>query len=365
MLIHSVGSNSSCVSQLNWFQSSIQDLIDLPVGEISPRHPWYTNDDIRLPEEIKVAKPLHIAASVGDARTVKFLLQKGANINTTDTYLRTPLHYAAATHNTTIIGLLLSFGANIHAVEKLLKTACIVAVLSDRLGPLRIMTARGADLQARDVLGKTALYHAAAQGYMSVIPFLFTNSGDVTQGCHDPIYYTPASLMIPYGTRHELQFLLNLAPDPKVYSDGRANCLTACVQNQYMTRSLMEKFIRRISRPTAQRLVHQRGSVGGTPLYAACTLTLPHQQEYLIEVLLELGADLEQEGGDHGTPLMGASAAGRLTAVKILVSKGAKIVYSNCHGAKVSALDVARYFPDIVRWLLVDRYTQGPKWISK
>ena len=81
-------------------------------------------------------------------------------------------------------------------------------------------------------------------------------------------------------------------------------------------------------------------------------------------MLLGAGAQVELEGGDHGTPPMGACAAGRLTAVKILVSKGANISYKK-EGETVSALDAAKHFPDVKRWLLVGRYIEGPRLLTK
>jgi len=80
----------------------------------------------------------------------------------------------------------------------------------------------------------------------------------------------------------------------------------------------------------------------------------------MISLLHDTGAELETEGGDYGTPLMGACAAGRLQAVKLLARKGAKMLYCNEHGRSFSALRAAKYFPEIVQWLLVGRYTEGP-----
>ena len=83
----------------------------------------------------------------------------------------------------------------------------------------------------------------------------------------------------------------------------------------------------------------------------------------MINTLLEAGAQLEQEGGEHGTPLMGACAAGRLAAVKVLVSKSAKISYEK-EGQIFSALRAAKHFPEITRWLLVGRFTEGRRLLT-
>ncbi len=80
-------------------------------------------------------------------------------------------------------------------------------------------------------------------------------------------------------------------------------------------------------------------------------------------MLLEAGAALELEGGHHGTSLMGASAFGRLEAVKFLVRNGALIAYEK-NREVVSALQKARHFPDVIRWLLVGRFQEGPKLLA-
>ena len=81
-------------------------------------------------------------------------------------------------------------------------------------------------------------------------------------------------------------------------------------------------------------------------------------------MLIDAGAALELEGGDHGTPLLGACATGRLSAVKVLVSKGAKLHYTK-DGSTIRALDKAKNFPEIRHWLLVGRYIEGPRLLMK
>ena len=68
---------------------------------------------------------------------------------------------------------------------------------------------------------------------------------------------------------------------------------------------------------------------GGTPLYTAYTRTSMPLQSTTIRLLLDTGAELENEGGDYGTPLTGACAAGRLQAVKLLARKGGKMLSSS------------------------------------
>ncbi|KAL8835784.1 MAG: hypothetical protein Q9170_003178 [Blastenia crenularia] len=346
--------------QLNWFQCAIHELVDLPVGGATLPHPWYTNNYMRTPVA-GAATPLHNAATVGDYRIARFLLDQGANVHAIDMMSLTPLHYAAANNNTTMAELLLSFGANTNAVDKRLKTACMFAAQFDNLEALQLMVAKGADLRSQDELGRTALFYAADCDSLSVVAFIVSHGHELDLGCCGSTYYSPAFLILSFGSSNALQYLLNLAPNPRIYAETQFNVLTACVRNHHMTRSLFKKFLRRLSWPIVTKLLRERARAGGTPLYAICTLTHPSQQQDLLDTLLETGADIEHVGGDHGTPLTGACATGKLAAVKLLVARGANIAYKNDDGAIVSALDKAKHFPEIVRWLLVERFMQGPR----
>ncbi|KAK3169858.1 hypothetical protein OEA41_009242 [Lepraria neglecta] len=152
-------------------------------------------------------------------------------------------------------------------------------------------------------------------------------------------------LALSFVTPSQLSTLLNSAP------------------NVSMTASVFKKILKRLPQCLTSHLLAQRALDGETPLYTACSTGF-RLQHNLVSMLLGAGAQVELEGGDHGTPLMGACAAGRFAAVKILVSKGANISYKK-DGETVSALDAAKQFPDVKRWLFVGRYIEGPRLLTK
>ena len=152
----------------------------------------------------------------------------------------------------------------------------------------------------------------------------------------------------PYQT-----FLLNLAPNPSVYEPHQINIITATVDTNNPVN--LKRLLRRLPRPLIPRLLAHRDLFGRTPLYTAATCP----SEKVIDMLLDAGADLELQGGDHGTPLMGACAAGRLGVVKALVRRGARTSYTK-DGQLFSALSTARLHPKVTRWLLVGRFMEGP-----
>ncbi|KAI4100435.1 MAG: hypothetical protein LQ339_005496 [Xanthoria mediterranea] len=258
-----------------------------------------------------------------------------------------------------MIELLLGHGANVNAVNRCLSTPSMLAAEKGSMASLQILRARGADFQMRNVNGRTVLHYAALFGTPLIVPVL-TLAGDDDLGSQDWLGFTPLMHILASGNWHAILSIITFAPKLGDYHPDIFNVLSFGVCNAQMTISLLKKFMRRLSPSIVTTLLKHRDKWLETPLYAASTATSPSKQEDFINLLLEAGTDLEQVGGEHGTPLMGACAAGRVTAVKLLVGKGAKLCYEGDDGP-VSALHAARHFPEILRWLLVERFTHGPR----
>ena len=58
---------------------------------------------------------------------------------------------------------------------------------------------------------------------------------------------------------------------------------------------------------------------------------------------------------------MGACDAGRLPIIQLLVHRGAEIACLDESDVWVTALSMTRYYPAVVHWLLVDRFTDQGK----
>lgn len=349
-----------------WNATSILDLVEMQVANSSTQGRLAVKSGICFPANLDTSRPLQIAAYCGHVRIARSLLDCGASTDATDNYGRTALHFAAeaAMDETLMVELLLDYGANLQAVDRSLETPLMVAASTGKWNILQALVARGADLQVQNKWGSTTFHHATFSRSVSIVQFLFMGANDHNLAYEDIAGWTPLSLLLAYGTLDEILFTINLAPSPRAYEPKVSNVLACAVQNVDMTPSLLKKLLRRLSPPVVSTLLTHQSKLLGTPLYAACTISAPRQQESFINMLLEAGAALEQEGGRHGTPLMGACAAGRFAVIKLLVSRGAKIVYRK-DGISISALQAAKHFPKILRWLLVERYTMGPRRICQ
>ena len=323
-------------------------LINRPIDESLLQWTWEVMPDKALPSDFHSANSLNIAAGNGCISLVESLLKRGALVDFMDKHGRTPLHFAAIAGHLATIKMLLAFGANPHLPDRNLVSACMCAAGGDHLDAVRELLKAGADRQAQDSGYLHILHHAARADSWNVFFYLLSSTTRYELTVEDARGDTGIIYALRTAGPTQLSSLLNHALPDQAYLTNRSNAMTAAILNIPMTISGFKRFLKRLPQNLLPQLLCHQRMLGGTPLYAASTDTRPHQAE-LIYMLLDAGAALELEGGEHGTPLMAACATGRLPAVKTLVSKGAKLHYSK-DGITIRALDKVKHFPEIKHW---------------
>ena len=311
------------------------------------------NDLVSLQRDLATARPLHIAAYFGHLEIAKFLIDHGASIDGVDDRLRTPLHLAAKEGRTQVARLLIHYGANVDALDDRLQSPCMKAAEYGFFEPIQALIEGGADLTLQDRNHQSALHLAADWDHREVVVFLLTNTKGCLLNAEALRGESPISMLLWYKKPSYSSFILNLAPNPSVYEPRKSNVLASVTETNSPTH--LKMLLRRLPKALIPKLLAHRELGSGTPLYAAAT----KPAERCIDMLLKAGADLELEGGSHGTPLMGACATGRLEAVKALVRKGAKTSYIK-DDEVFSALSVAKHHVKVRQWLLVGRFMEGP-----
>ena len=73
--------------------------------------------DVNVKDEFFASTALHNSVFRGKLQIASSLIEKGAEINAADDYLRTPLHYAAKLGDVSMVKLLLDKGANASAID--------------------------------------------------------------------------------------------------------------------------------------------------------------------------------------------------------------------------------------------------------
>jgi ankyrin repeat protein len=97
-------------------------------------------------------------------------------------------------------------------------------------------------------------------------------------------------------------------------------------------------------------------STRSTPLYFAAA----QGNAGIVALLVQNGADVDASGGPFGCPLVAACLYGRFEAVKMLVRLGATILHDRADIAR-NIGRAARLHKEIIRWLLIGRYTDQKK----
>ena len=338
-------------------------LINRPINSSRMRWDWVVNPGMALPSHYWCANPLQIAADNGCISLVESLLERGALVNSMDQCGSTPLHFAAAADHVATIKILLKFGANLHLPARGLLNTCMCAARNDHLDAVRELLKAEADRQAQDIFRRHVLHHAALRNSWNVFFYLLASTTRYELTVEDNNGDSVTAYVLRNADPPQLSSILNHALPDQTYFTNRSNSLTASVMNFNVTTSVLKRLLKRQPQSLLPQLLVHQALFGGTPLYAAAVHISSHQVDKIC-ILLDAGAALEFEGGDHGTPLMAACATGRLSAIKVLVSKGAKLYYTK-DGSTIRALDKAKHFPEIIRWLLVGRYIEGPRLLMK
>ncbi|CAF9918761.1 hypothetical protein IMSHALPRED_004406 [Imshaugia aleurites] len=228
--------------------------------------------------------------------------------------------------------------------------ACLLRRLVSRVQPRLVHG--GAEPTLQDKNGRTALYLAVRYLHWNVVIFLINNMRHSDLGAETKRGQSVLSEALCWGN---FTFDLSCSIWHQVLASTNPIkvMLTATVTTD--DPALLKRLLRRVPKDLVASLLTHRALVGGTPLYAAATSSW----EDIIDVLLDAGADLELEDGDRGTPLMGACAAGRLEVVRTLVRKGTRTSCTK-DGQLIGAFSTARLHPKVTRWLLVERFMEGP-----
>ena len=100
-----------------------------------------------IPERDRASYDLTGAASDGDLKEVRGLINKGANVNITHGFSRTPLHEAAWGDHYDVAALLLKSGADIDARDHWKATPLLYAAWKNSVSVLRLLISQGAELQ--------------------------------------------------------------------------------------------------------------------------------------------------------------------------------------------------------------------------
>jgi ankyrin repeat protein len=268
---------------------------------------------------------LYWASKLGHDKSVRMLLNKGADVNTQGERYGSALQVASAGGHAKIVQMLLDRGADVNAQDGEYGSALQAASAggSDRI--VQMLLDRRAKVNAQGGRYGSALQAASAGGHAKIVQMLLDRCVDVNaQGGR---YSSALRAASAEGHDKIVQMLLDRGA--KINAQGRrySSALQEASAEGY------GKIVQLLLNGGAD--VNAQGGGYGSALQAASA----GGHDKIVQMLLDRGADVNAQGGEYSSALRAASAGGHAKIVQMLLDRGADV---NAQGGRYgSALRAA------------------------
>ncbi|MHC1704037.1 MAG: ankyrin repeat domain-containing protein [Tenuifilaceae bacterium] len=261
--------------------------------------------------------PLHFAIASQKIDIVKFLIDKGSDVNITSNTGETPLHIAAKLRMNDIVLLLISKGAKIDINDGANYTPLTNAIhhhnsisqVSGKLETVKILVENGADINKKGMWGWFPIQVAAEFGPVEVVDYLIDKGAIIpTEQGQDSYQLLNASCT--RGLDKLFEKLMEKGFDLQVNQYTRGLIHAAAAGGS-------EKIVEELLRKGFKVMV---GDVyGWSPLHSAAE----KGNLKVVELLVSLGADINDRNASGRTPYNLADYFGHKEVCDFFVSKGA------------------------------------------
>ncbi len=263
-----------------------------------------------LIKRLNFAEPLKYVIKSGKLDLLKYLVEKGIDFHTPNSYGVIPLHYAARWGRFEMVQYLVENGADVNAHNEEIGTPLYYAVQSKNLEIVRYLVEKGVEVNAYDEDMGTPLLEAARVDCLAIVQYLVENGAVVNVGKD---ICTPLHYAARWNHFEMVQYLVENGADVNAREDDGYTPLiyAAQVDNLEMVRYLVEK----------GAVVNVQEDEGDTPLHYAA------RGNYLniVQYLVENGASINVPNEKRMTPLHEAVRENNLSIVQYLVEKGAAV----------------------------------------
>ncbi|CAG0894432.1 unnamed protein product [Darwinula stevensoni] len=308
----------------------IRFLMELGAKEMAAKHAEGLHPDTR--EKTSRKTLLFLAASRNDLAKVQMLLEKGADVNATNSIGNRPLHAATSAGHAACMRVLIQAGANVNAENKDYERPLHAASTLATSEPVKILLDAGADVDAINKRRETALHAAAAVKR----PCLLI----VKVRTHRQILHsrTGSSRKATQCSRELKQIgrTINFITPSKYFEENLS--ISKCVN--FFLKELLRWGIG----------VDDRDIRGQTALHLACRSG--DGGSGIVIHLLRSGADPNAEDVDFNTPVVLAANSRAEESVRYLRRFGARLTHLD------ATLTLARQFPRFqnAKWKKFRRY---------
>ncbi len=282
---------------------------------------------------------LHLAAALGRADLVSYLLEKGTAVDAVSNDNITALHYAAEQGHTECLKLLLAAGASPNtAANDAEATPLGAAATQGHIECVRLLLEAGADTAAAKHKKLSPLMQAIESGNNACVELLLSATPDLLADTQTGYTTLMATASLP--TPDLLNMLLAQGADANTRAlSGKTALLQAAQHGRAENMRLLLEH-------GAQ--VNTQDNDGDTPLL----MTTLHGNTECTKLLLAHGADVTIANKAKFTPLMQAARNGNTECVKLLLQAGAKDSYTRRQRTTSLMLAASKGSADCIRLLL-------------
>jgi ankyrin repeat protein len=244
------------------------------------------NPELLDAKDVQGNTPLLLAVNSGQKEVVKFLITKGADRNSSNTYKYTPLHYSILGRNIEIAEMLVQAGADPNTPNVWGSTPLHSCAGRNFLKEAEFLIKNKAGVSSKNEVGETPLFSAVEFGHKDMILLLIKNGADVNARNNvgrTPVFATAGSnsseilkLLIDQGAKVGITDKFGMTPLHRAAIAGYHDIV------QILARSGGD--------------VNVRDEKGKTPYYYAAT----YGHNTLTERLMSLGAQPDVFVGDRG-----------------------------------------------------------------
>lgn len=260
---------------------------------------------------------------------VKFLLDRGVDVNSIESFPIKPLIHSITAQKTDITELLMEKGANIDGLSITGKDALMLLIQSNDTDLAKKIIAKGIDTSIRDFDGNNYLHYAVKFENIELIELL----------CQLGVN--------PHAKNIDRE-------SPRDLADGELNILKLLINNKSTQAEILfhalETFNDKLALETCQKMknINIFNDKGETPLVFA----IKNSSFDVIKALIDRGCDINQYSGSrYRTPLIEAIVNRRTDIALYLIKMGAKITIDDGYGKSArdyliekSDLELIKYF---------------------